>query len=102
MLIAFYVPKTHRENVKNAMFKVGAGKIGAYDLCSFEVEGIGQFRPLNGSSPFIGSMDKLERVDEVKVEMVCEDHLIKMVVEALKKAHPYETPAYYVTKTLDY
>jgi len=102
MLITFYVPKTHVENVKNSMFMAGAGKIGAYDSCSFEVDGIGQFRPLDGSSPFLGSMDQLEKVHEVKVEMVCEDHLIKLVVEALKGAHPYEMPAYHVIKTLDY
>ncbi len=102
MLIAFYVPTTHVEDVKNAMFKAGAGKIGAYDLCSFEVQGLGQFRALSGSSPFLGTMDQLEKVNEVKVEMVCEEHLIKLVVAALKEAHPYEMPAYYITKTLDY
>lgn len=100
--ISFYVPVEDADKVKAAMFHAGAGKIGNYDNCSFEVKGTGHFRPLPGSNPAIGSEGKMESVEELKVEMVCEDHLIKGVVEALKKSHPYETPAYYVIKTLDY
>ena len=100
--ISFYVPVNDAEKVKNAMFQAGAGKIGNYDSCSFEILGKGQFRPLSGSNPTIGSQGSIETVDELKVEMVCADHLIKDVVAALKKSHPYETPAYYVTKALDY
>ncbi len=100
--ISFYVPIKDADVVKNAMFQAGGGRMGNYDFCSFEVKGIGQFRPLPGSRPAIGSQEVLERVEELKVEMVCEDHLAKDVIEALKKSHPYETPAYYTIKTLDY
>ncbi len=100
--ICFYVPMKDADRVKNAMFQAGAGKIGNYDQCSFDSIGKGQFRPLPGSNPTIGSQNMLETVQEVKVEMVCEDHLARDVVEALKKSHPYETPAYYAIKTLDY
>ncbi len=100
--IAFYVPVKDAEKVKNAMFQAGAGKIGLYDSCSFETKGIGQFRPLPGSRPAIGVNLELERVEELKVEMVCEEHLAESVIEALKKSHPYETPAYYAIKTLRY
>ena len=92
--LEFYVPKDHAETVKEAVFAAGAGKIGDYDKCCWCAEGTGQFRPLEGSDPFIGSKDEVERVPEVKVEMVCDDDAIDAVVEALKKAHPYETPAY--------
>jgi hypothetical protein len=98
--ISFYVPLSHAEQVKSAMFEVGAGKIGDYDSCCFEYEGQGQFRPLKGSDPYLGKEGALEKVNELKVEMVCEDHLIEMAVEALKASHPYETPAYYVIKTV--
>lgn len=98
--LSFYVPETHLEKVKLAVFNAGAGKIGNYDQCSFEIRGIGQFRPLEGSQPFLGKVNNVERVEEVKVEMVCADELLENVINALKSAHPYETPAYYAIKTI--
>ena len=80
--------------VKHAVFAVGAGKIGDYDSCCWQSKGQGQFRPLPGSQPFIGSEGGLELVDEYKVELVCENALIKSAIAALKAAHPYEEPAY--------
>ncbi|HEY8278507.1 MAG TPA: YqfO family protein [Bdellovibrionota bacterium] len=96
--IVVYVPESDLEKVKNAMFSAGAGKIGHYDHCCWQVKGEGQFRPLPGSDPAIGSQGKVENVDEWKVEMVCEDSLAPTVIAAMKAAHPYETPAYLVTK----
>jgi structural hemagglutinin/hemolysin toxin protein RtxA len=93
--LEFYVPEENAEEVKKAVFEAGAGKIGNYDCCAWETSGTGQVRPCKGSTPFIGQLDKIEKVKEIKVEMVCEDALIDKVIEALKKAHPYETPAYH-------
>lgn len=98
--IAFYVPESHAEEVKESMFKAGAGKLGNYEHCSFEYKGIGQFRPLQGSSPFIGSHEMLEKVSEVKVEMICKKEFLAQSIAALKASHPYETPAYYVIETV--
>jgi hypothetical protein len=98
--IAFYVPEDAAEKVKEAMFTAGAGKIGNYQRCSFEYPGIGQFEPLPKSQPYIGSVGKLERVKEIKVEMVCLPEFLKASVFALRANHPYETPAYYVTETV--
>jgi structural toxin protein (hemagglutinin/hemolysin) RtxA len=92
--IEFYVPETHLEDVKNAVFKAGAGQIGNYDSCCWETEGCGQFRPLENSSPYIGKNMKLEKVKEFKVELVCEEENLENAVNALKQQHPYETPAY--------
>ena len=97
---AFYVPKTHLEEVKKAVFEAGAGRIGNYDCCSFEIEGLGQFRALPGSQPFLGKQGLVEQVVEVKVEMVCEDEKLPDIIQALKTSHPYETPAYYAIKTV--
>lgn len=99
-LISFYVPLDHAEKVKNAMFDAGAGRIGAYDQCAWQTLGQGQFRPLEGSSPFIGVTDQVERIDELKVEMVCKDDYLQPVLVALRKAHPYETPAFHVLKDM--
>lgn len=99
--LVFYVPETHAELVKKALFEAGAGKLGAYDQCSFETKGIGQFRPLEGSSPFVGKRGEVETVIELKVEMICKKDCLSDVVRALKNTHPYETPAYYATEMVN-
>lgn len=94
--ICFYVPDSHLELVKQAMFQKGAGKIGNYSCCAWQVLGEGQFMPLAGSHSFIGTQDHLEKMKEYKVEMVCDDQFISDVIAAMKQAHPYEEPAYQV------
>ncbi len=98
----FYLPESHLEEVKTALFKEGAGKFGSYDSCSWEAEGKGQFRPRDGSSPFVGDKNKVKSVREFKVEMVCHNKQIKAVLKKLIEIHPYETPAYgvYEIKTI--
>jgi len=100
--ICFFVPVEHSEAVKAAMFNAGGGKIGSYECCSFETLGTGQFKPLQGANPFIGQIGVVEKVSELKVEMVCENHCLKAVVEAMKENHPYEMPAYDIIKLEDY
>ena len=92
--ITFYVPGEQCEAVKQALFDVGAGILGNYQECSWQVLGQGQFRPLKGSQPFLGDTDKLEKVQEFKVEMLCEKKVLKQAILALKSSHPYEVPAY--------
>lgn len=99
--ITFFTPIENAPEIKNAMFLAGAGKIGNYDQCSFETRGIGQFRPLAGAHPALGIEGRLEFVEELKIEMVCADEFIKEAVIALKKSHPYETPAFDVIKLVD-
>ncbi len=100
--LAFFVPDTDLESVKQALFNIGAGRIGDYDCCCWQVKGIGQFRPLVGSNPHIGSQDRLEKIEEWKVELVCEDDLIRAAVTVLKQAHPYEEVAYDVWQLADF
>jgi len=92
--LSFYVPESHLEAVKAAAFAAGAGRIGDYDSCCWQVAGRGQFRPLEGSQPYLGQQGSVESVIEYKVEMVCENDLIRAAVDAMVKAHPYEEPAY--------
>ncbi|MBL7479168.1 NGG1p interacting factor NIF3 [Legionella bononiensis] len=96
--LCFNVPETHLELVKNAIFAAGAGAIGNYCKCSWQILGEGQFMPLAGSNAFIGAINQLEKVAEYKVETVCESSCIKEVIDALKSSHPYETPSYEVWK----
>lgn len=92
--IDIYVPETHAEQVKDAVFEAGGGGIGNYDRCCFQIMGIGQFRPLDGANPFLGSAGKVEYVAECKLEVICPDEKIQSVIAAIRKAHPYETPAF--------
>jgi hypothetical protein len=96
--LCYFVPESHLESTKAALFTRGAGRIGDYDSCAWQCEGVGQFRPLSGSQPFLGQQGTLETAKEYKVEVVCEEHLIKQALAALKDAHPYEEPAYEVFK----
>ncbi len=100
--LAFFVPDSHVEMVKDAVFAAGGGRIGDYDHCAWQVLGSGQFRPLDGSQPFIGETGRVERVEEWKVELVVGDEFIRAVVAALKASHPYETPAYEVWRLEDF
>ncbi len=96
--ICVYVPEKSVENVKQALFEAGAGRIGNYDSCCWQTAGIGQFRPLQNSNPAIGSVNQIERVNEIKIELVCADDLVKLAIQAMRLAHPYEEPAFDVWK----
>ncbi|MCH9691057.1 MAG: YqfO family protein, partial [Gammaproteobacteria bacterium] len=92
--LCVFVPKTHLEPVKQALFNAGAGRMGNYDSCCWQVEGRGQFRPLAGSQPTIGELGALEQVVEYRLELVCADALVEQILTALRSAHPYEEPAF--------
>ena len=96
--ICFYVPESHVEPVKEALFSTGAGRIGHYDKCSWQCLGEGRFRPLAGSQPAIGQHKVVESVAEYKVELVCSDAHIHDAIAALKASHPYEEPAFDVVE----
>ncbi|MDR2315905.1 MAG: NGG1p interacting factor NIF3 [Pseudomonas sp.] len=100
--LAFFVPASHVEVVKAAVFAAGGGRIGDYDHCAWQTLGQGQFRPLDGSQPFLGQAGQVEVVEEWKVELVVADDLIAQVVAALKQSHPYETPAYEVLRLAEF
>ena len=100
--LAFFVPASHVEVVKAAVFAAGGGRIGDYDHCAWQTLGQGQFRPLDGSQPFLGQTGQVEVVEEWKVELVVADDLITQVVAALRQSHPYETPAYEVWRLAEF
>lgn len=99
--LAFFVPIEQTDAVKKAVFATGAGKIGDYDSCCWQVEGEGQFRPLAGSQPYVGQQGEVERVKELKVEMVCADECVAAAIAALRAAHPYEEPAFDIMALVD-
>jgi dinuclear metal center YbgI/SA1388 family protein len=92
--LVVFVPKTHLEKVRDAVCAAGAGKIGRYDTCAFSVEGEGTFRAGEGTKPFLGSVGKLERAREARLETVFPRGLKKRILAAMRAAHPYEEIAY--------
>lgn len=96
--LIIFAPAAEKEKIKNAMFELGAGQLGDYDSCCFETPGNGQFRPLKNSDPFIGERGKVEIVQEVKIEMICPQSLIKDAIQELRRVHPYEEPAFDIIK----
>ncbi len=99
--IVVFIPVESKEEVKRAMFVAGAGVQGAYENCSFETIGVGQFLPRQGAKPAVGEVDKLEYVQEARVEMLCHPDNLKRVIRALCEAHPYEEPAYDIIQTIN-
>lgn len=96
--LIFFVPLSHSEVVKEAIFATGAGQLGNYAKCAFETRGAGQFLPLAGANPTLGEVNQLEKVAELKVELLCSADVISAAVQALKTSHPYEEVAYEVYK----
>ena len=97
--LVFYVPESHLESVKHAVFSAGAGSMGNYDSCCWQVKGLGQFRPAKGATPFLGKVGELEFVDEYRVEMVLREEVKASVLAALLLAPPYEEVAYHFIQT---
>jgi len=92
--LTVYVPRTHVETVRNALFDAGAGAIGRYDQCSYNTVGYGTFRGLEGAAPTIGQVGTQERVEETKIEVVYPAVHERAVVVAMYAAHPYEEVAH--------
>ena len=89
-----FVPMSHAEQVRLSMGDVGAGWIGNYSHCSFGVQGVGSFKPLEGSNPYLGSAGKIEEVEEVRLETIVPEKLLSKLIKAVIKSHPYEEVAY--------
>jgi dinuclear metal center YbgI/SA1388 family protein len=92
--LVVFVPEPDAEKVREALSAAGAGRLGDYDSCTWSTAGEGTFRPLPGAHPTIGSVGRLERVPEVRLETVLPRALRAAVLGALLATHPYETPAY--------
>ena len=92
--LIYYVPESHLEVTKTAIFTAGAGGIGHYEHCAWQVLGTGQFKPVKGAQPFIGTLDALEQIPEWRVETIVPEDQAAAVARALSESHPYEEPAF--------
>lgn len=87
------IPLKNVEEVRNAICEAGAGIIGEYSYCSTSIKSVGTFIPNENANPHIGERNKLEFVEEGKLEVVCDVNLVKNVISKLREVHPYEEPA---------
>lgn len=91
-----FSPTDHAESIRKALFSAGAGAIGKYDECSFNIDGTGTFRANEGANPFVGKVGETHFENETRIEVIFPSFLQKKIISALKEAHPYEEVAYYI------
>lgn len=95
------IPPENVEDVRNAICKAGAGNIGNYSYCSTSVKSIGTFKPNSQANPYIGEKNKLEFVEEEKLEVICDVENVKNVIKKLREVHPYEEPGIDIVPLID-
>jgi len=89
-----FVPTDHANAVRNAIFEAGAGSIGNYDCCSYNIEGQGTFRANEAAKPFVGEIGQIHHEKEIRIETIFPSFLENAVIKNMLKAHPYEEVAY--------
>lgn len=99
-ILVVFIPEDFLEPVKQALFLAGAGEFPNYSQCCFEQKGVGQFMPNDNANPFLGKLNKVERVTEYRVEFFCQAQKVQAIIQALLTHHPYEQPAYYLLDTV--
>jgi dinuclear metal center YbgI/SA1388 family protein len=92
--VVIFIPAANVEELSEALFAVGGGVIGNYENCSFRLNGEGTFKGNDNSNPVVGKKGKPEKVEEVRLELIVDSWNLGKIVNAIKKHHPYEEPAY--------
>jgi hypothetical protein len=92
--LVVFVPPEALDDVRDALFAAGGGRIGDYERCSWYAEGTGTFLGGEGTSPSVGAAGREERVRELRLEMVYPEERHEELIAALRRAHPYEEPAF--------
>lgn len=88
--IEVYLPEEALENIKQALYKLGLGKIGNYDCCLSWYQVNSSWRPMEGANPYLGTVNKIEFAPEYKLEFQCDEPYLKLAIETIKANHPYE------------
>lgn len=99
--IVVMVPRSNADSLREIICNTGAGVIGNYTECSVSTKVIGTFKPNSKANPTIGRKEKLVKVKEIKLEVICRVEKVKEVLEVIKKNHPYETPGIDIIPLMD-
>ncbi len=94
--IVVFTPVQKADEITFLMASAGAGVVGAYTLCSFRTKGTGTFVGGKSTIPYAGKKERFEMVDEVRLEMICDEERLDAAINAMYEVHPYEEPAYEV------
>ena len=100
--LVVYVPLSHADVVRDALATAGAGRIGNYTHCSFTVVGEGRFKGNEHSNPALGVKERIETVQECRIEVTVKKPLLHRVISAMKAVHPYEEVAFDIYPLLDH
>lgn len=92
--IVIFVPAANVEELSEALFSAGGGVIGNYEKCSFRISGEGTFKGNEDSNPVVGKKGNTEKVEELRLELIVDSWNLGKIINAIKKYHPYEEPAY--------
>ena len=95
VMLVVSVPTKHADKLRKALGEAGAGVWGNYSHCSFSYKGIGRFKPKPGANPAYGKVGELAEIEEERIEILCDESHMSAIVEALRKNHPYEEPAFH-------
>ena len=95
------IPNENVEDVRNAICSEGAGVIGNYSYCTMTTKCIGTSKPSDNANPYIGEKNKLEFIEEEKLEVICDISIVKNVLKRLREVHPYEEPAIDIIPLID-
>lgn len=99
--IEIFIPVDYVDSLREALGKVGAGRIGDYDHCCSVIDVRGYWRPLLGAHPYQGEIGKIEEGKECKVEVNCKKELVREAIRAVRSIHPYEEPVFNITPLLN-
>lgn len=99
--IVVTIPMENVNQVRDAMCNAGAGIIGNYSYCTMCTKCIGTFKPSEEANPYIGEKNKIECVEEEKLEAVCDIDIVKNVLKKLREVHPYEEPGIDIIPLID-
>ena len=100
--IVVYVPLSHTDIVREVIGQTGAGQLGNYSFCTFSSRGIGRSKPGEGAHPAIGTIGKIEAIEEERIEVTCPKNLVSATIAAIKKVHPYDEVALDVYELLSW
>ncbi|SFJ20109.1 dinuclear metal center protein, YbgI/SA1388 family [Halobacillus dabanensis] len=92
--LTVFVPESHANELREAISEAGAGHIGNYSHCTYQLSGQGTFKPESGTDPYIGEQGKMEYVDEKRIETIVPKTKLPAVLKAMEDTHPYEEVAY--------
>ena len=99
--IVVTIPSENIEELREAVCLEGAGIIGNYTYCTMTTKCVGTFKPSDKANPYIGEKNRLEFVNEEKLEVICDINIAKKVIQKLRQVHPYEEPAIDIIPLID-